>query len=313
MAPLVVWCVHNYIVSSTLMGERAPSLFNLQSNTMLTAQTIAGWFLHPRMVTTPAVVALGALALGTLFVTGVRSGRLRSIACVSGAAVHPLLPFFTFTALYLAVLLFSATTVAFDTLDYRLLSPVYVPLLCALVCAIDAVAARERPSRVGRAVPALLKLAMIAWLAYPVTAVARVAHTRIARGIGYSSARWARSPLIRSLKQQPLRGYVASNNAYLVYALTGSPAHRSPEKFMYNSQVQQEGALARFEANVAAAPDAYLVWFKPTPFRHLHHLEEIKTVAHLTAVRQFPEGTVYRLRTPMLTASTPTRGRPAVP
>ncbi len=125
--PMALWLGRNYVVTGTLTGLRGPSAVSFLSNLRLTATTMLGWG--------PLVALFSLLALPVL-------GRLRrqSHSFSSLQSVVPIMAV-AFVACYALFLVVSASLVAYDPIDDRLLAPVYAPLVLAIAGAYDWLAA----------------------------------------------------------------------------------------------------------------------------------------------------------------------------
>ncbi|HEY3291326.1 MAG TPA: hypothetical protein VGK87_14450, partial [Anaerolineae bacterium] len=226
--PLLGWYARNYFVTGTLAGVRAAPISSLGDNIFYAMDTVNAWFapgLNPAilrfvLVSLPLVAMLSVLVIRT-----VDTGKPQD-------AIPPsrLLPLLTFVLLYISFLIASSTLVAYDRIDSRLLSPIYMPLLLLIVYSGWLLVRRIGKPDLRRTLRWLLAVAFVLWLAWPVIASQTTAGETVATGGGggYTSANWRNSSLIAYLKQHPPAGRILSNAPFTVYLLTGLSARMSP-------------------------------------------------------------------------------------
>jgi len=157
--PLGIWAIRNYILSRTLFGARTPSMYTLKQNIVLTVKTLLSWVIplaemNVRLGDTGVrllklVFAVFCLIFAVLLIWLILKKRLavagsceRSHKKDAGQGKN-LLPVLVtpvlFVMFYIVYLIGTATAVAFDSIDSRLLSPVFVPLIMIAAVIIDSV------------------------------------------------------------------------------------------------------------------------------------------------------------------------------
>lgn len=231
---------------------------------------------------------LGLLVGGLLLVGAIALAYRRDNAAL--ALRQACLALGLFVLVYFGFILYSAVRFAFDPIDQRLLSPLYVPLLCLGFIALERLGgwAGRRLGRawIGQAAAIVIALA---WLPYPLTQIQREidAINSCAR-----CGAWRASPVIAWLKTHPLDGTLYSNTPLPVYM--GVPAFGLPSK------------LDAVASRVPHGRDYYVVWFDeryeddcyPSGrfcYNTDYSLEELNTAYILEPVAAAADGSVYRL------------------
>jgi 4-amino-4-deoxy-L-arabinose transferase-like glycosyltransferase len=166
--PFLLWIDRNYAVSSTLMGPRAPSEESMPLHGYRTLRTFVQWLTTVDRAPVWLVVGVSAVAVLTVGV-GVRAlfRRWGQMATERREPVVASIPFLLFAVVYSIFLLFSATSTAFDHIDTRLLSPVYVPLVLGLLPAVYVLRVSLDRGRRPKYMAVALIVGMVCWSAFP--------------------------------------------------------------------------------------------------------------------------------------------------
>jgi 4-amino-4-deoxy-L-arabinose transferase-like glycosyltransferase len=294
--PFAAWCIRNYRVSGTLMGERAPSSETLAQCFLDVGQGLARWFLSESATLSDRVLLLGVVAVCAYGVA-----RCLLSWRDPGSRWNPLLPLSIvlpscFIGVYLAQLILTSSSVAFDPIGDRLLSPVYVPLILVLVAAYHRVCLPALRRYPGVWVPGLLAGMLALALVVP---CAR-GHWQLERTYedagNFASTVWRPSPLAAHLMAHPPDGILYSNIPDAVYARTGLRCRWIPAEYHYRSPRRDLASLHRFHREIRSGGARYLIWFHRRQHYHLHGLEALRTVARTEAVERCADGILYRLR-----------------
>ncbi len=284
--PLAVWMTRNYLVTSTVTGERSPAVQTVFQKLVMALVIIGDWF-YPRV--TPgwlawllfgffAVVLMGLVAAALL--------RARREPPLSVALIRVSASVLVVFVLTLAAI---SSIVAFDEVSPRLLAPVYVPTIILVLCGLEGVGQwsgqRFRHPSVGRAAAAVIAgLSLIHPLQWSIR-LSRMWHTR---GIGmYTHTEWQESPLLAWLLQNRLEGPVISNDPAAVYLLLEREARMSPRKTQDPEAMYRAGELKRGE---------YLVWFVGAGRPYLHQADELYRMLPMELVHAAEDGGVLVLR-----------------
>ena len=267
LLPLGVWILRNYLLTGLYTGYRAPSETTLPEHLTTLLHTLATWLLpieHWPEGNAFLPTLLGLLTLTPVALAGILAVRQwRAQGRVSGMLLVPA----AFIPIYLSFLVISATVTILNPLKNELLSPVYVPLLFAVVpvvsywtrhnfcppppqnsgCPVSA-----RRLRWRRRLPAALRRApligLFLWLAYPIAANAADIHRSITAQTGwYSNALWADSEHLPRLKRE-LAGIdyarLYSNDVFWSYFHAGAPARWLPTHASELHSIYQNPAAA---------------------------------------------------------------------
>ena len=140
IAPTCLYIFRNFLVLDTLTGPRESSIYSVPFNAQRALDTITGWNsfgmdYFPSIMRTPEATLVALLALASLVMYSIIRWALKSNDAHENSFL-PVLGCFTFV--YLAFMVVSATMYSFGSsfLDSRLLSPMYTPLVLAIVSAI---------------------------------------------------------------------------------------------------------------------------------------------------------------------------------
>jgi hypothetical protein len=281
--------LRNFLVSGTLFGGRAPSRYSLLDNLYWLYRSVFNWFVPD--VPAGNMVRLVMAAAFLAFIWFSRKSiydRFRQTR--SHTAIQPL-----FLVAFTAILLISATLSAMDTINSRLLAPIYP----ALAFTILLITASENQTSRGK------RLALIAhWLlvlviiAQPLRIIIKDTHRRGREGGGgYNRPEWRESHLIKnclpaiSLKDE----IVYSNAPDVLYIFADLTAHNPPAKTYYNSDKPTGVTLDNLFEHYPAMDGALLIWFDRIfrPYRYTP--EELGTICRVQVVEKCQDGTIYRL------------------
>jgi hypothetical protein len=297
--PLLLWAIRNYIVSSTLFGARTPSNYTLRQNIEFTLHTVVSWFLpierlsavwgrQKTVLLTITILAAAAM----LVLAGVFTALRRKHGKTSCASLIGMLCASVYIVIYTAYLIASATSVAFDTIDNRLMAPVYIPLVFIIVVAADGIAGAFKQARVQRITTAVTAVIFSTMLIYPAMSVAADVRSSVRSGAGiFSSDVWHGSDLITYLRKNPPKHQVYSNFPDAVYALTGTPARYTPKK---NSL--PDYGFERFEEKVKQAKTSYIVWFNKNTSSSIYNVDELRRYFKIEKITELEDGEIYEVK-----------------
>jgi hypothetical protein len=295
--PITAWVIRNYAVASTLAGERGPSPYTLMQELYFTLNTVSKWFLPPII---PAI--LRVLLIVLLFVSGIAIfpvlSRWDQDSWSSTNSLR-IMSLVYFILLYTSGLIASATRIAFDPINHRLLAPIYVPFMLLVLFTIDNIAQSfSRMHFLKQALTVFLPIGFGLWLVYPFLYSGDLVINSIRNGAGgYSSKAWMNSELISYLKQHPLRGSVYSNAPHAIYILTGMSARPSPSKHSRdNSFISPVDDFQQLKKSVASGNDTYVVWFENEPLLSFYNIQELRSVFDLESVVKTSDGAIYLIQ-----------------
>jgi hypothetical protein len=309
--PLGIWVVRNYIVSSTLLGVRIPSTYPLALNIRRSVGSVLTWIQPDARLAgrlTPILADVGKLILPVFsaavvicFAAMLAKGAFKrgkperppeNEAGVFGSGLLPVTFYIVFSLIYVVYLIASATSVAFEPINSRYLSPVYLPAVFIVFISADFIAgrlaARIRNRTMLNAVAAMVMLLVLAWPALN-SAASVYGSMRDGAG-GVSSVYWHSNKLASYVKDHPLDGTYYSNSADTVYVLTGVRTYSPPKKsgpYMYG--------LEQFKKAIERDKNSYVIWFKNGVPDTLYSIEEIGGMYGLELIETDSDGRIYRI------------------
>ncbi|MDQ1501370.1 MAG: hypothetical protein QOI86_4710 [Actinomycetota bacterium] len=233
----------------------------------------------------PAVLGtavLGTAALGTAALGTATSGTAASAALGLPAAL--------FVVFGVGSVVWFEATMAIDP-PPRFLLPVFVPLVVTAAVGV-ADRARHRAWR-PPAAAALVALIVAASLPGLFAFVRRADRKGL---LDYSTPAWAASPLLDSLKADPVRGTVASDDPYILELRLGIPAQLTPARTYYASRqaTDELPAFVQAATRAAAAGGLSVVWFPRSYQPYLYSLADLEKVLCLRIERHFADGDLLR-------------------
>ena len=197
-----------------------------------------------------------------------------------------------FLLAYVTLVLWSASTVALDVIDERLLAPVFP--VAVLVGAMGADRALAAWSGRGIALPWMLRGAYGLWFVLGVPATAEILGAGGA-GQGYRSPGWRNSEIVTYLREAPPTGSVHSNDAPGVYLETGLPAQWGPRRHVYASPQTIPDDITPLLQERARGARVTLVWFDYAP-PYFMSRDEVAAALDMDTVAVRTGGIVFRLR-----------------
>jgi hypothetical protein len=296
--PLGLWAARNHRIAGSWMGPRDPSQFGLAANIQAVRAQILYWFFPGRTAALYwirwGLIAAGVFLLLAALAQAKRSGQ----GSEWREFLERMMPVLLFTSIFILILLISATRVAFDAIDGRLLSPVYLPL-GLLLLGLLGLASRSIPCTVPAwAAKGLPLLLLGLWLIYPLRAVVLDAASRIGDGAGgFNTVTWQESETIRRLRLHPGSDgrVVYSNVPDALFPLTGIRSRWTPRRHGWNSP-RPGPSLSQLEGRWPEAEKARLIWFNSQgPESYLYGLEDLRSIAEISPERSFADGGIYDL------------------
>lgn len=294
VVPIGGWLIRNHILSGTLFGPRASSIYTLSQNLSFALRTLLSWYI-PRIVAERCSLLI--LCGITLIVLGcLADSRVRQHwPTVKTSFPQMGLPVL-FSIVYVGFLIISSTTTAYDRIDNRLLSPVFVPITLVLLSVLFEIL----PSLTGkqllqRSTRFLRLITLVAWLAYSGAAAIVLISRAQNQGQGYNSLPWRSSQTINYLlKETNLQSNctIYSNAPDALYILGNITAKLSPKKTMYNSPEVVED-LSSLRGSWPEENQACLVWFHEDIRSYLFTVDELRTIANVQPIAHLEDGSIY--------------------
>ncbi len=286
-APLGVWAIRSYRLTSTWSGSRRiPSCYSLEENVKTALDTLTRWFSPgavPLSIRVIAVALVVLLAVAALFFHRHRARQTK------GQDDLDMWPAGLFILIYLPLMTYTHQVGVYDEImNDRYLSPVFIPIVWLVFMGLDRarmlLAAGSKKRRLSEAIVAGL---CALWLFYPIAQTQRLVASWTRHGTGgYSTAAWRQSGVIDWLRNHPLDGRVYTNMPDALYSLADIHATVSPHRGW---------DLAPFQATVPSTPATYLVWFSNRNIGYLHGIEVLMSALCLEECATLSDGSIYRL------------------
>ena len=196
--PITLWCMRNYIETNTLSGGRGKSNIALGQSINQMLNTITGWLcpLHMQWSTRLLVLSTIIIVLFCIYRL-IRPTRNQSTRETPSGIFIPVF----FVCIYLAFILLMETIIAFDPINDRLLSPVFVPIILLRLAGIDKILVVC--GRHYKKICFSTVMAIIIWIVIvPVTNSWEVLPSMHREGTSFSyiNKDWNSSPLVAWLK-----------------------------------------------------------------------------------------------------------------
>ena len=288
--PLGLWLVRNLAVSGTLVGSRLPSASALSQNLTLVFDGVLYWYVGGDIARHPWILMILCAGIGLLAGLSLRDSwqgvraKLRRIS-----------PAILVAVIYAAFLAASSTTTAYDAIDDRLLSPIYVPLTLSFLVLAQALAGPYRKRLSTRAARFALVIGTALWLTYPIHTTMVNAGNLRSHGQGYSRQAWADSETMQFLREHRTpdsERLIYSNGPDAVYILADIAARMSPVAGRWGTPEGVNG-VSGLRDSWPEGSSASLVWFDRIDREYLHTVDELQTVANVQQVIRLEDGALY--------------------
>lgn len=284
-----LYVVRNYTISGTLLGKRAPSNMGFGANIELTIKKVLVWF-YPS-----GIHSFGILLIGLFVLLGILAWLHREhLAQVIRGSHYIAFLCAAFVAVYPAFIVCTSTTIFYDRIDNRLLSPLYPSLLVLFALFLDR-------KIWGNHLTSLFALCgfCVLFVVAPFRATYSYVNIMARQGAGgYNSRVWQESDLINHFrKNEKTEGKIIFSNAPdALYILADVAASISPGlpryKMKQKTNVTDNNLLVR-----NPMPDgAMLVWFNRNRRNYLYTPEDLEVIYTLNPINTFSDGTIYRIK-----------------
>lgn len=268
------WILRNYILSETLFGPRTTASLKFYEIIFLLCDTFTSWF----------VIQVNIFQRGTfLFVFFAFLFVVFTIIC-KHQINDPNISFLSvFTFIYPLLILISSVHFAYDPIDNRLLSPVFIPLVIVLLSFSHQVLYLYLKSKVSSRVQSWLVIAgALIWFTHPVISTLTLGFEVRQEGKGYHAVYWQTSPTLAHVRQ--VREQLTQRTVYT----------NDPEGLYFLAHIRAEHLPFRFRPTWPEPGQAYLIRFKHA-YRGecLDIIEGLRRAADIKLLAQFSDGEIY--------------------
>jgi hypothetical protein len=292
--PVIVWLIRNYHLSGTLMGSRAPSIFTLPQNLAFTFNTILSWY-FPITMTQHIVVLILFIAV---IVFSSSLAVKKNYAEIKSVLTDKVLFLISIIA-YAGFLLVSSTSTAYDQINNRLLSPIYIPLTLLLISFASLIIRSITQKWLSHKWVKILPSLMVGvWLVYPALVTNYLITREMTQGSGYSGMIWRNSQTIHYLVQnQKLMSecVIYTNGPDVLYILANLSSKMSPQKTMHNSP-QTAQNLSDLKSQWPEESNSCLVWLDNVDRNYLFTVDELMNVSDLYQIVHLDDGAMYYIK-----------------
>ncbi len=272
--PITIWILRNYILSETLFGPRTGALLKAYELTLLLCDTFVSWFVPPIFILKNEIslfILFNFLAFAFLFICKSQVKNLNSLFVITLIFLYPILIFT------------SSLRFAYDPIDHRLLSPVFVPLIIILLNFPYQTFHLYLKSRLSKRVQSvLIILGGLVWFTHPALSTLILGLEVRQEGKGYHAVHWQTSETLAYVRQVGKQ-------------LTRLPIYTNdPEGLYFLAHIQAEHLPFHPRPTWPETGRAYLIRFKPAYrgecldiIEGLRHSADIRLLAH------FSDGEIY--------------------
>ena len=294
--PLAGVLTYNWAVSGTLTGPRSESRHSLSDLLSRMADGFWGWVIPPNAPDGLGYLlwmaaGLVVLAAGTVVVWSGRSvgrgGKSPSFG------LGPVLPFGVFAVGYLVFIVAVVPFTIPHSISFRLLLPVYVPLLLTAVFLLDrflSIKAAGWMAAVRYGLASLVVLGTLAHVGFSARANLRRTAQAYVTGYQYGSnntARWQHSATLNYIRDNHIEGRIYSNRGALAWFWDRTDALRKQRKYR---EIAHKMGWAEIEAG------AHIVWLDKSYDRAAlgyDHLD-LRLLPGIEIVAELADGVVFR-------------------
>lgn len=289
--PLLLWLLHNLQKHASLYGERGISQYSVWENITSAQHWVYRWFVPGRVAEILEVLVPVVLLIGVVFAV-MRMRKKRETLAASPLSI-PLL----FSVSYLAIVIAISSITAQDPLADRFLLPLQIPLAIVVVHLLNEGIRRIHPGHLRMLTVAATCIYAAVWIGHQLLRNAEKTMDRMENGAGGNAHVLIReSKLIAWLLRNDslITESTYSNAPDVLYMEFGTWVRMFPQRVHYRSETESISA-AGFAQMWKGVKDATVIWFDPYHRSFLYSVDDLARVAHVQPIKEFPDGSVYRV------------------
>lgn len=283
----IVYIVRNYLFTGTFMGHRSPSNTGFISNFDRVLLTVIPWFIKSYYF----LVILVCVFLGA-FIWNHKKEFINKLANASNIVKFS----FSFCFTYSFFIILSSTTTAYDLINDRLMSPIFLHALILIFSFLHFSHSLQNKDN-------LLKILLISIFVvcsiFTFNATRKDIQFRKFNGSrGYNSAPWQENELLNYLKNQKniFSGTIYSNDIYAFFLIDRNiKATMIPSKKYRNSNVFTGVTLENLSVKNPNFEHSYLVYFNGKDRPELFSLDELKNVCEMEEILLTKDGSIFKV------------------
>lgn len=283
----ILYLARNYYFTGTLMGKRASSITGFISNCDRAVLTVVLWLSNYYYFIFAVFFVLGA------FVWNYRH-ELKKYVFDAPQIIKFSACFFLIYFIFITV---TSTTTAYDLIDDRLMSPIFLSVL--LIAFFAVIFACYLPNKNKLLVYPFLLLLIICSLGTFAKAITKDINIRINNGAGgYNSTFWQENELLNYLKEHPyiLSGVVYTNDTYSFFLIDRMLKPQSmPLKKVRNSNDFTGVTLENLAIKHPDFENSYLAYFNESNIPESFTLAELQSICHMETMLETTNASLFKV------------------
>ena len=290
ITPLSINLIRNYYSTTEVAGNRQHGIYTLYQNISFSGKVFCEWFYNTTLNSATSfsigLIILLLLVSYSIFIL-IRIYKYRSNASYYKIAT-------VYGAVYYLFMLTTATISRYETLNNRLLSPLFIPVLLLMIHIGERLINSTLFASLQRAKAIIITMLFVVLLSKEVIASYDFYIDTQEGGIGgYTEDSWRESETIQYVKEH-INMFsklsindipVYSNSAHALYLYTDTYFTLLPEKTHLN----------KIE-NMYKLPAFYIIWFNEEGNDDILPVETIQKNRTLKVIQQFKDGTAYLIK-----------------
>ncbi|MQC26617.1 MAG: hypothetical protein DWG76_04095 [Chloroflexi bacterium] len=290
--PIAFVLINNYFASNSFVGKRGASNYSFIQNISFTIDTLNSWLVPPQVVNHPVAILLLPSMIIFLIVFG-RKINWRDIVSQAPQINLAVL----FSTLYTILLISSSTIFAYDKINNRLLSPIYVPMIIIAFFPYQVLKESMMRRDSKKWIRTFLMTILLLWFFYPFVGTVYTALYFYQNGRGYASQKWLQSETIQYLDHAlatETACAIYSNAPDVIYLRSHSTAQWVPAKSQYDLARNIEIAN-NLRGSRPLEDISCLVLFNEIDRDFLFTGEELENIVEFETIAQFSDGAIYSM------------------
>jgi len=286
--------------AKTFFGERGASHFSFLENIYSTINGILSWEIAKQFISLKIFFIVFCLIIvGFFSAVMFKKIRIKNLYLKLDKRITIILCLIIIV--YLLFLIIISSIKAHNTIDNRLLSPIYIPGMVLLLIILQAIYYRIRFVKNIKMFKIIFLSVFISGSIEPVWFNIALMNNHYEYGSGYSGVLWqkmSKEEWLREIEQKFIKdSAIYSNEPFEVYYLINNYAKWSPRKTFYDS----DEIYVRLTDLKGIFPDennAYLIWFNDIEFHNtpLYSPVELAEVSGLEVIDSSEIGTLYLIK-----------------
>jgi len=299
--PLIIWLVRNYIISGTFFGERGASRYSFWFNINITMEKILSWDIPDHFISLKMffiIFMFMTIVFMWLFLT--KKISYSKLLLTTNKIFLVILS--QFVSVYISFLILISTFKAHNSIDNRLLSPIFIPFAILLVIILQAAYNWIYSIKHSKLFRIAFIILLLISFAEPIRHTIKVFDFHYNCGEGYSGSSWQKNikeKWLKFLKESYIKNSaVYSNEPFELYYLTNNYTKWSPRKTYYDSD-EIYVRLKDLKSKWPPEKKAYLVWFNKIEFHStsLYTPQELVSISEMKIIDSSDVGTFYSIET----------------